>query len=283
MKITKLLSLLLLCLVFLSNGCNEDDENENLGVEGNCDAPRCYVSKYTETSYDGSNVNEAVDVYEYKTINGKKILDRITQDNGHIEFLYDNNNQLIAYKDYKLTGQLDSEYTISYTIDGKRSKTIETHYDDYYENGIGTIYTSEYSYNSVGKLKAIKEYEDGEYTRQYVIQSYNTEGQYSLISLYDQNDEIIHTFQLEYNNCDLNDNQKYVSNNLRENILFGRLIPLFPECNLSCLTSKITRQFSGISVSFNFEYDEQGLLKKFLVYDEDGEILSETEFEYECD
>ncbi|WP_338793573.1 hypothetical protein [Bernardetia sp. MNP-M8] len=282
MKITKLLSLLLLSLVFSSNGCNEDDENENLAVEENCDAPRCYVSKHTETYYDDDSVDEDVyeDIFEYKMIGGKKTLDRITSKNDYIEFFYDDNNRMIGRKNYTQTGRFDSEYTIFYTVDGKRGKTTETYY---YSGGREKTHTFEYSYNSEGKLVSVKEYEDGNYEGKRVIQSYNLEGQYSLIYMYDREDNIFQTFEFEYDNCNTTGNQRYVSNNLRENILFFDLFPFFPKCDVNCSMSKTTREFAGKSYDIIYEYNTQGLLKKNIVYDEDGEILSESEFEYECD
>ncbi|WP_338793572.1 hypothetical protein [Bernardetia sp. MNP-M8] len=281
MKITKLLSLLLLCLVFLSNGCNEDDENENLEIEEGCDAPKCYVTR-SKKVYEGGT--ESVTLWKYKIVNGKKLLDKLVREQNEESFSvfqYDVNNNYIGNKLYNGI-RLEAESKITYN----NIQKIETLKQLYYENSNSLESTSEYKfvfeYDSEGKLKAMEVYEDGEYTQKSIVQKYNSAGEGTLTYQYDKDNNLVDSSLVEYNNCNAIRNQQYVSDNIRQTT---GLEFYFPSCESSCLASKqISFNEQGESAPvFLYEYDEKGLLDSRTTKSERGETKYVTYFEYECD
>ena len=280
MKITKLLSLLLLCLVFLSNGCNEDEQNENLAVEEGCDAPRCYVTK-SRTVYESSNL-EVETTWEYKTVNGEKLLDKSSSTvdgNAVTEFLYNSNNQNIGYNFYR-DGILKDEYRVTFA-NGKKITTTQTYYSNQEITG---QYKNTFQYDSEGKLEKIENYEDEVLTGKSIVQEYNSAGQFTLAYSYDENDNLTSDSKYEYTNCESIINKKYVSDNLIQTI--GSIVPIFADCQSGCPAKKITYTDSNNSSNsdgYIHQYNEEGLIIS-RAYKTAGSISEYTiYYEYECD
>ncbi|WP_338815240.1 hypothetical protein V9L05_09195 [Bernardetia sp. Wsw4-3y2] len=279
MKITKLLSLLLLCLVLLSNGCNEDDENENLGVEGNCDVPKCYISS-VRTVTDSSDNSI---IWQYKVINGEKFLDKFLRQDieYYTEMSYDNNNRHIGSKDY-YQNELSYESIVTYNNNGQKTNIKGSSYRN------NSKFETIIKYDSKGRIKGTTYYavELG-YKEEFIVQEYNSFGQPTLVLLYDRHGNLWETRKYDYNNCKLGGNTKYISDNIFQ-VTRGQIDEyLYLGCGSGCSINKITYISENgrnpyITMTI-FEYDERGLLESYYsVYDGD-KIRFKSYFEYDCD
>ncbi len=274
MKITKLLSLLFLSLVFLSNGCNED---ENLEIEQNCDAPKCYITSI-RTVNDTSDYGT---IWEYEIINGEKRLEKFMQTNieHYTDVLYDNNNRYIGTKSY-YENVLSYERIVTYNDNGQKTNITGINYQ--HNNNKDEII---FEYDLEGRLSKREEYYRGRYQGEFVVQEYNSFNQPILGLRRDRNRNLIETIKYDYNDCISIETTRYISDNISEINRNEEREYLFLGCESGCPISKITLSYEdGRSPNVViFEYNDRGLIDSYYTTYDGNRIWFTSYFEYECD
>ncbi|WP_338793571.1 hypothetical protein [Bernardetia sp. MNP-M8] len=266
--------------MFLSNGCNEDDENESLTVEEGCDAPRCYVSSTRQIYISGEEIQTT---WEYKTVNGEKLLDKNISDNYIKEFLYNSSNFCTGYREYKgIPNKLSAEQKYTYNSNGKLESITQIYYDNNQQSN--DEYVRVFEYDGQDRLKTMKYYEGEVYIGEHIVQEYNSAGQPTIIYFQDTDGNTLPPYISEYADCSLIKNKKYVSKNLIQ--VIGDITSIFVDCESGCPVKRVNYSNdtnNNIDEYIN-EYNEDGLIESRSYNRSDDVDLSYViYYQYNCD